>query len=104
MFLLYLLQSGDICNPHTFAACSNSCRTAVCQFFSYEKDKYVDYLHAFNIFGIFWGLFFVSALGEMILAATFATWYWTFDKSDVPFFALTVSVGRTFRYVIILVA
>lgn len=34
----------------------------------------------------------------MVLAATFATWYWTFHKSDVPFFTLTVGFGRTVRY------
>ncbi|KDR18085.1 CTL-like protein 2, partial [Zootermopsis nevadensis] len=98
MCFLCLLQTGDKCDPFTFAACSQLCHTAVCQFFNYEKENYVNYLHAFNIFGIFWGLFFVSALGEIILAATFATWYWTFNKSDVPFFVLTVSIGRTLRY------
>lgn len=97
MCFLCLLQTGDKCDPLTFAACSQLCHTAVCQFFNYEKENYVNYLHAFNIFGIFWGLFFVSALGEIILAATFATWYWTFNKSDVPFFVLTVSIGRTLR-------
>jgi choline transporter-like protein 2/4/5 len=89
-----LLQEGDVCKP--FETCTNPCN-ATCQFFSYEKEQYVDYLHAFNIFGLFWGLFFVSALGQMILAGTFATWYWTFHKSDVPFFTVTVSIGRTFR-------
>jgi choline transporter-like protein 2/4/5 len=96
MCLLCLLQTGDNCDPHTFAESFRLCPTCVCQFFSYEKEKYVNYLHAFNIFGIFWGLFFVSALGEMILAATFATWYWTFNKSHVPFFTVIISTGRTF--------
>lgn len=91
-------KNGYVCDPETFSDCNRTCVSAVCQFFSYEKEKYVDYLHAFNIFGIFWGLFFVSALGEMILAGTFATWYWTFNKSDVPFLTVTVSTGRTFRY------
>lgn len=34
----------------------------------------------------------------MVLAATFATWYWTFHKSDVPYFVLTRAFGRTVRY------
>lgn len=34
----------------------------------------------------------------MVLAATFATWYWTFKKSEVPFFALTSGLSRTVRY------
>jgi choline transporter-like protein 2/4/5 len=89
-------KDGDVCNPSTFGKCLNSCN-ANCTL-SHEKEQYVDYLHAFNIFGLFWGLFFVSALGQMILAGTFATWYWTFNKSDVPFFTVTQSTGRTFRY------
>lgn len=39
--------------------------------------------------------FLYQAWRKMILAATFATWYWTFHKSDVPFFVLT----RSFFYV-----
>jgi choline transporter-like protein 2/4/5 len=92
-----LLQSGDRCDPETFSACSAKCPTAVCQFYSSEKEDYVNYLHAYNAFGIFWLLFFIGAMGKMILAATFATWYWTFNKSDVPYFTLTVSMARMFR-------
>jgi len=92
-----LLQNGDVCDPDTFADCVKACSSAECQFISHEQEQYVDYLHAFNIFAIFWGLFFVSALGQMVLAGTFATWYWTFNKSDVPFFTVTASIGRTFR-------
>jgi len=101
--LLYMLQDGDVCDRATFGTCTNG-KSATCQRTHIEKQQYVDYLHAFNIFGIFWGLFFVSALGQMILAGTFATWYWTFNKSDVPFFTVTLSTGRTFRWVLMLVA
>lgn len=34
----------------------------------------------------------------MVLASTFATWYWTIKKSEVPFFALTNGLSRTIRY------
>ena len=34
----------------------------------------------------------------MVLAMVFATWFWTFKKSDVSFFILTKSFGRTIRY------
>jgi choline transporter-like protein 2/4/5 len=90
-------EDGGVCNPSTFEECLNNC-SASCMLQSHEKEQYIDYLHALNIFGVFWGLFFVSALGQMILAGTFATWYWTFNKSDVPFFTVTISTGRTFRY------
>jgi hypothetical protein len=29
-----------------------------------------NYLHLYNLFGLFWGLFFASALGEMVLAGS----------------------------------
>lgn len=34
-----------------------------------------------NFFGLFWLLFFVEALGEMVLAGAFAGWYWCSDKA-----------------------
>lgn len=34
----------------------------------------------------------------MVLAATFAAWYWTFHKSEVPYFILTKAFFRTIRY------
>lgn len=34
----------------------------------------------------------------MVLAATFATWYWTFKKKEVPYFTLTSGLSRTVRY------
>lgn len=51
-----------------------------------------------NVFGFLWGAFFVSALGQMILASVFATWYWTFRKRNLPFFAVTEATLRTLRY------
>lgn len=56
------------------------------------------FFQAYNVVAFFWVIFFISAFGEMVLAGAFATWYWTFHKSDVPFFTLTKSVGRTTRY------
>jgi choline transporter-like protein 2/4/5 len=41
-------------------------------------------MHWFNLFALYWGMCFASALGELILAGVFSTWYWTWDKSDVP--------------------
>lgn len=58
----------------------------------------VPYFHAVNVIGFFWLVFFISALGQMVLAAVFATWFWSFKKSSVPFFTLTRALGRTVRY------
>ena len=34
----------------------------------------------------------------MILASVFATWYWTWNKSNLPFFAVIEASGQTLRY------
>merc|ERR1719350_1503496 len=47
---------------------------------------------------LFWGLCFCSALGEMVLAGAFSSWYWTLKKSDVPALPVLTSIGRTIRY------
>ncbi|XP_066993399.2 choline transporter-like 2 [Anabrus simplex] len=94
---------GSSCTPqqfHTQCRYENgtACEEVYCLKVGRELDTYLDYMHVLNIFGFFWGLFFMSAFGEMVLAGTFATWYWTFKKSDVPFFTLTHSLLRTLRY------
>ncbi|KAK7076338.1 hypothetical protein SK128_014359 [Halocaridina rubra] len=85
------------CNFETFD--NTSCPGASCQFFTYYVDPNIPRLHIFNVFALFWSMFFVSAFGEMVLAGTFASWYWAFNKSkDVPTLAVTESFGRTLRY------
>ncbi|XP_037084148.1 choline transporter-like 2 [Pollicipes pollicipes] len=88
------------CEPDTFeSTCRVQCPEAECRFVQYEKFQVIPYLHAYNIFALFWTLFFLSAFGEMVLAGTFSSWYWTFDKSkDLPKTPLMDSTSRTFRY------
>ncbi|XP_050532264.1 choline transporter-like 2 isoform X2 [Daktulosphaira vitifoliae] len=74
------------------------CKVAKCAFDHVVSQDFITGLQAFNIFGMFWLLSFVSAYSQMVLAITFASWYWTFRKKDVPFFALTISVYKTIRY------
>ncbi|XP_055591985.1 choline transporter-like 2 isoform X3 [Uranotaenia lowii] len=101
-------KDGDICDPKTFNDhCRNPvsrqsdgtrCIEAACHFQNINSPKEVGYFHAVNVVGFFWGICFVSAFGEMVLAFTFATWYWTFRKKDLRFFVLTTGVLRTVRY------
>ncbi|GAB0099962.1 Choline transporter-like 2 [Sergentomyia squamirostris] len=104
-------RNGDFCTPELFSQhCREpivgsffrqenaACRSASCHFQRIESPKIVGYFHAANVVGFFWLLFFISAFNEMVLASAFATWYWTFHKSDVPFFNVTISMGRTMRY------
>ncbi|KAI4460146.1 choline transporter-like (slc family 44) [Holotrichia oblita] len=92
------VQNGDTCDVDTFGSiCDARYCPAQCKFIQIS-NSFTIYLHIFNGVGLFWGVFFISALCEMILAATFATWYWTFKKSDVPFFTVTTATLRTLRY------
>ncbi|XP_024945858.1 CTL-like protein 2 isoform X2 [Cephus cinctus] len=96
--------NNSVCVPDVFTAnCYDSatnspCTSSGCHLISTDNPWYINYLHAINVVAGFWLFFFVSALGEMILAGTFATWYWTYRKEDVPFFTMSISIWRTIRY------
>ncbi|CAB4055499.1 SLC44A2_4_5 [Lepeophtheirus salmonis] len=93
-------KTGDSCHIEIFN-CSSSpdCKLSRCEFFRYGPTDVANILQLINLFGLFWGLFFISAMGQMILAGAFASWYWAFDKKrDVPSTPLLSSSYRTFRY------
>ncbi|XP_042214681.1 choline transporter-like 2 isoform X3 [Homarus americanus] len=90
------IKENDTCIFEDFN--KSSCPGSSCQFFDYVVDPHIPWLHVYNVFALFWSMFFVSAFGEMVLAGTFASWYWAFNKSHVPTLAVTESFGRTIRY------
>lgn len=94
------LSDNTECDPTTWSAndYSSLCPNASCKFIKMNNDVLYPYLQAYNIFGFFWLLFFVIALGQMVLAGVFAQWYWTFNKYKLPFFAVTSAFLRTLRY------
>ena len=52
-----------------------------------------------NFFGLFWLLFFIEAMEEMVMAGAFSGWYWTRDKTgDIPNGGLMASLSRTCRF------
>ena len=65
-------------------------------------DNFNEFQHIgyalYNLFGLLWGLFFVSAFGQMVMAGSFAGWYWTRDKKKLPDWLVCSSVTRTLRY------
>lgn len=72
---------------------------SACQFALYGKLSYVGWYHLYNFFGLIWILCFINDFGDMVLAGSFAGWYWTLDrKKDLPSFPLMTSFIRTFRY------
>jgi len=66
------------------------------QFFSSTEIQTA--LQLLNIFGSFWTYWFIDSFKNMVLAHIFSTWYWTFDKKNLPIFPLTAAVVRTTRY------
>jgi len=83
------------CVPEEFKKfhCSTFCPGVVCQFVKYTKNQ--DYsLYSFcNLFGLYWGVFFFGAFGEMVLAGVFSQWYWTLNKKkDLPSCAIGTSL------------
>ncbi|XP_037082789.1 choline transporter-like protein 4 isoform X2 [Pollicipes pollicipes] len=91
---------NETCNPEEFSkTCLSQCPDAECTFYGYNKFESIPYLHFYNLFALLWVMFFVSAMGEMILAGAFAAWYWTFDKQkNLPALPLLSSATRTLRY------
>jgi len=87
--------TGDSCDPATFIE-SPDCS---CTFYKFTPSDLNLYLQIYNLFALFWGVFFATALGEMVLAGGFASWYWADDKfKDVPTFTLLASLYRAVRY------
>ena len=75
------------------------CNRVGCQFFRYGPSTFAQVLQLINLFGIFWGVFFMEAFGQLVLAGAFAGWYWTFKKPDnLPANGLSASFYRSIRY------
>lgn len=93
--------NGSFCDPVEFStACSKtpSCEKAYCHFISREDSSELCLQKILNGFFCLWSLFFISALSQLILASTFAIWYWTYNKSQVPVCVVCKAVAQTLRY------
>ncbi|XP_044757893.1 choline transporter-like 2 [Coccinella septempunctata] len=91
-----LQRLNKICNPKDFN--NLECPELTCRLIKMQHNDFYDYMHWFNIFGFFWGSFFVSAFSQMVLATVFATWYWTKPRRNLPFFAVTSASLTVLRY------
>ncbi|KAL3184063.1 hypothetical protein MRX96_006174 [Rhipicephalus microplus] len=70
-----------------------------CQFTQYVANQHLSRLQIYNFIGLIWGMFFIVGLGQVALAAAFASYYWAFRKpQDVPFFAVLHGLWITVRY------
>jgi len=88
----------DECNDLEKFNSTCLCPEAKCIITEYETNYLINGAHVFNLFLTFWATFLVIGLGQMVLAGSFATWYWTMDKSNIPTFVVAGSFYRTIRY------
>lgn len=77
---------------------SSPCIETSCSFVRVKHPMMINWFIVYNVFGFLWLMFFIGAFNDMVLAVTFATWYWTFKKRDVPFFTLSKAIFQTVFY------
>jgi len=68
------------------------------KFQGYESNGIWVRLQLYHLFGGFWALNFLHAVGECTIAGAIASWYWVHDKHDMPRFPVATSLGRIIRY------
>jgi len=70
-----------------------------CKKYQLLDDKYVYYVHGYNLFGFFWVWFFIHGVCQMIFAGVFSRYYWTSNKKkNLPTFMILNSTYIAFRY------
>lgn len=98
VLLVYVLRLSPLVHTSqkTFAVLAENATDVFCMTNTTFNVPF-KYLQFYNLFGFLWLLNFIIAFSHMVLAGTFATYYWTFDKKNVPRFALGTSMWRTCR-------
>ncbi|XP_065916951.1 choline transporter-like protein 2 isoform X2 [Dysidea avara] len=92
-------RAGDFVNGSIDMVTEDGRRVlAQCVFDDFITSDFLLGIQLFHLFGLFWIANFILALGECTLAGAFATYYWTFDKKDVPWFAVFRAFSRTLVY------
>ncbi|XP_011311619.1 CTL-like protein 2 isoform X2 [Fopius arisanus] len=96
----YTVKSS--CDPEIFnSKCEENggiCVSTVCRLQKENSPSAIGLAYFIHIVGGIWICIFLSAIGDMTLAGTFASWYWTINKHDVSFFTVSESLWRTVRY------
>lgn len=67
-------------------------------FEGYKADETLRYMQLYHLFGGYWTLNFLQALGDYLIAGAVASWYWVHDKHDVPSAPILRSLWYAFRY------
>jgi choline transporter-like protein 2/4/5 len=95
-------NENETCNPNVFESeCkdinANPCLSSGCYLTSNTVPEYIYMYQLIIVIVSLWFLFFISAFGQMVLAITFSTWYWTFIKRNVPAHIIARSLWITFK-------
>ncbi|XP_068729882.1 choline transporter-like protein 4 [Montipora capricornis] len=95
-------SSGNPCTPELreqLNSISSEVTNKTCNFVDFTSNEILLGLQIVHLFGWFWVMNFIIALGMCVLAGAFASYYWALDKkNDIPKFAVTSSFFRTLRY------
>ncbi|GIY91908.1 choline transporter-like protein 4 [Caerostris extrusa] len=90
------LKNGTTCNPNKYNATGDGIK---CLFQTYGLKDNLFTSQFYNLFGLFWGLFFSVGIGQVALSGAFASYYWTKDKTrDIPTCAIGSGLYRCMRY------
>ncbi|XP_071979154.1 choline transporter-like protein 4 isoform X2 [Engystomops pustulosus] len=97
------ITGNTTCDPVGFNSSSTGCQESRCIFYKYKTEGIFQQnlfnLQIYNVFGFLWCINFVIALGQCVLAGTFASYYWAFHKpKDIPYFPVSGAFMRTLRY------
>ncbi|KAK6636865.1 hypothetical protein RUM43_010529 [Polyplax serrata] len=97
-------KEGSHCDERTFEKYCHTinsnrpCSLARCLYSESETQRQALYLQLYNLLMVLWSLFFASGFGQMVLASTFATYYWTFNKDNLPVMMVASGVWKVMRY------
>lgn len=90
--------SGALCSPYDFKQnCLENGKECLSKRCVNMEPWYIPYFYGINMVGAIWLSCFISAVGQLILASTFSSWYWTFYKDELSCFILLNGIWITLR-------
>ncbi|KAK0093717.1 hypothetical protein PV326_012838 [Microctonus aethiopoides] len=93
---------GDLCKPDLFYKyChehNGSCFSMSCLLNDITTPTYKYYLYIVHLAGFIWLYLFIIDFKKIVIASTYATWYWTLCKTNIPYFTTITSMCRVIKY------
>ncbi|RMX60176.1 hypothetical protein pdam_00010114 [Pocillopora damicornis] len=75
-------QNGQVCTQEIKDAIG-SASNYTCNFVDFANDDHLFRMQIYHLFGWFWLMNFIIALGQCALAGAFASYYWAWDKKTL---------------------